>query len=100
MRQKNFLVAGLAILLFHSHPLPAANALDIALTGQVSSAGDGAMEGVLVSVKKDGASVTITVVSDDQGRYRFPAAKLSAGKYTLRARAAGYDLDGKPTTEI
>ena len=100
MRQKNFLVAGLVILLFHSHPLPAANALDIALTGQVSSTEEGPMEGVLVSAKKDGASVTITVVSDDQGRYRFPAAKLSPGKYTLRVRAAGYDLDGKPTTEI
>jgi virginiamycin B lyase len=100
MRKKYFLVAAALIVIFHAHVLSAANAPDIALTGQVSSAEEGPMEGVLVSAKKDGSSVTITVVSDAQGRYRFPAARLPAGKYTLRVRAAGYDLNGKPTTEI
>ena len=38
------------------------------LTGQVSSAEEGAMEGVLVSAKRDGATVTVTVVTDKQGR--------------------------------
>ena len=40
------------------------------------------MEGVLVSAKKDGSSITTTVVSDQQGAYSFPNARLEPGKYT------------------
>jgi streptogramin lyase len=64
-----------------------------ALTGQVTSAEEGAMEGVLVSVKKTGSIVTTTVVTDQQGRYRFPSSRLDAGDYTVRTRAVGYDLE-------
>ena len=39
-----------------------------ALTGLVSSQEEGPMEGVLVSAKRTGSNVTITVVSDAQGR--------------------------------
>ena len=51
------------------------------------------MEGVLVSAQKDGSTVTITVVTDGQGRYRFPRTKLEPGRYSLRIRAVGYELD-------
>jgi virginiamycin B lyase len=71
-----------------------------ALTGQVSSAAEGAMEGVLVSAKKAGSNITITVVSDKSGRYAFPANRLDAGQYELRVRAVGYDLDGAATVEV
>jgi len=71
-----------------------------ALTGVVSSAEEGPMEGVLVSAKKTGSTITVTVVSDPQGRYRFPASKLDAGEYALRIRAGGYDLDGPKSVEI
>ena len=71
-----------------------------ALTGQVTSMEEGRMEGVLVSAKKDGSTSTVTVVSDEQGRYRFPSAKLESGQYSLRIRAVGYDLDGPRTVEI
>jgi len=64
------------------------------LTGRVTSAEEGAMHGVLVSAKKTGSTITVTVVSDEQGRYRFPSSRLESGEYTLRIRAAGYDLDG------
>jgi hypothetical protein len=57
----------------------AATAADSALTGRVSSLEEGAMEGVLVSAQKDNASIRITVVTDAQGRYAFPAAKLEPG---------------------
>src|SRR5471032_2779514 len=57
-----------------------------ALTGQVSSAAEGAMEGVLVSAKKVDSNITVTVVSDKSGRYTFPANRLDAGQYTLRIR--------------
>jgi streptogramin lyase len=71
-----------------------------ALAGLVSSAEEGAMEGVLVTAKKDGSTVAITVVTDAKGHYSFPAAKLEPGRYTLRIRAVGYDLDGKPTADV
>src|SRR5438045_6668411 len=68
-------------------------AIALALNGRVTSAEEGAMEGVLVSAKKTGSTITVTVVSDAEGRYRFPDQKLSAGKYTLAVRAAGYELE-------
>ena len=37
--------------------------------------------------------VTVTVVSDRDGRYHFPAGKLTAGRYDLAIRAVGYQLD-------
>jgi len=69
----------------------------VALTGQVSSKEEGAMEGVLVSAKRAGSTITVTVVSDAKGRYQFPAARLAPGTYQLRIRAAGYDLAGSPS---
>src|ERR1044072_4176115 len=64
-----------------------------ALAGHVTSAEEGPMEGVLVSAKKNASTITITVVTDRDGRYAFPASRLEPGEYTLRIRAAGYDLD-------
>src|SRR6266571_2218149 len=43
------------------------------LTGQVSSAEEGAMEGVVVSAKKDGSTISVSVVTDARGRFTFPA---------------------------
>src|SRR5689334_8012636 len=89
------LVVGCTALWPHAQtPSPAA------LAGQITSNEEGPMEGVLVSAKRDGSTITTTVVSDDQGRYRFPAAKLQPGRYSLRIRAVGYDLDGGGTVDV
>jgi streptogramin lyase len=72
---------------------PAAAQAPVALTGVVSSPDAPAMEGVLVSAKRAGSTITITVVSDPQGRYSFPAAKLPPGQYALSIRAVGYEID-------
>jgi streptogramin lyase len=80
--------------------LSGAAAAQTALSGTVSSAEEGAMEGVLVRAKKAGSTITVTVVSDAKGRYAFPAAKLAPGSYGLRIRAAGYDLAGPDSAEI
>jgi virginiamycin B lyase len=79
---------------------PALAQAPAALTGQVSSAAEGPMEGVLVSARRDGATVTITVVSDDKGAFSFPASKLEPGHYTLAIRAVGYDLEGPKTVDV
>jgi len=68
------------------------------LSGKVTSAEEGVMEGVLVSAKK--ATITVTVVSDAEGRYRFPDKKLSPGKYVLSVRAVGYEIDGSNAVEV
>src|SRR5262245_28015724 len=75
-------------------------AADAALTGKVTSPQEGAMEGVVVSARKDGATIRISVVTDAQGEYRFPGAKLEPGRYTISIRAAGYDLDGSGAVEV
>lgn len=72
----------------------------VALTGQVSSAEEGVMEGVVVSAKKDASTISISVVTDAQGRFSFPAARLEPGRYTLKARAAGYEIDGARAADI
>ena len=64
-----------------------------ALTGAVSSTEEGLMEGVLVTAKRTGSTISITVVTDEKGRYQFPASRLEPGQYSLRIRATGYDLD-------
>src|SRR6266851_9471106 len=95
-------IATAAILLFvlSSRLRGADGSGRIALTGQVSSIEDGPMEGVLVSARQDGSTVTITVVSDEQGRYSFPPAKVGPGRYAIKIRAIGYDLDGPKAVDV
>jgi streptogramin lyase len=80
--------------------VPAHAQAPAALAGKVSSAEEGAMEGVLVSAKKAGSTITVTVVSDAEGRYSFPAKKLSPGKYALRVRAVGYELESPSSIQV
>jgi virginiamycin B lyase len=86
-----FSFLALGILLASACNLPAQTKAP-ALTGLIKAEQE-ALEGVLVSAKKDGSTITITVVSDKDGRYTFPAARLEPGQYRLRIRAVGYDLD-------
>jgi virginiamycin B lyase len=101
MRMNKMLMSvGLAFALAGAGLLPARAQTPAALTGQVTSGEEGPMEGVLVSAKKAGSTVTITVVSDAQGNYSFPAAKLEPGQYSLRIRAVGYDLDRPASVDL
>jgi virginiamycin B lyase len=70
------------------------------LTGKVSSTEEPVMEGVLVNLKKDGSTITTTVVSNDKGEYSFPDGRLEPGKYSISIRAAGYVLDGPKAVDI
>jgi len=63
-----------------------------ALAGKVTSQEEGAMEGVLVSAKRAGSTMTITVVSNAQGQYSFPRDRLEPGRYSVAIRAVGYEL--------
>src|SRR4051812_36326501 len=70
MQIRRFLLATAALGMVLA--LPAAPASAQVLGGQVSSAEEGNMEGVVVSAKKAGSTVTISVVSNDKGEFTFP----------------------------
>ena len=80
--------------------VPAQAQTAAALSGQVSSAEEGAMEGVLVSAKQEGSNITTTVVSNDKGAFSFPADRLAPGHYNISIRAAGYSLSGPKAVDI
>jgi streptogramin lyase len=61
-----------------------------ALTGIVSSDAEARMEGVVISAKRVGGTITVSVLSDHDGRYSFPLDRLVAGAYEVRIRATGY----------
>lgn len=73
---------------------------DLALTGRVSSSQEGMMEGVLVSAQRSGSPISVTVVTNEAGRYSFPAGRLPPGHYALRIRAVGYELDGPGSVDV
>ena len=66
-------VSGLAALLiyagFDRSPLRAQ--AGVALTGLVISEEEGPMEGVVVTARAEGSPISISVVTDDKGRYNF-----------------------------
>ena len=82
--------SALSSLLAQARIAPALTSVT-ALTGQVSSSEEGLMEGVILSAKKAGSTRTISVVSDQQGRYRFPRARLEPGAkgYEPEAHSSG-----------
>src|ERR1700687_6268883 len=105
MRTRGFLlilIAGLGLLLIYPEfcLLRAQATTSVGLTGQVTSKEEGPMEGVVVSAKRAGSTVTVSVVTDQQGRYKFPRERMEPGQYSLKMRAAGYDLDDGGTGEI
>jgi virginiamycin B lyase len=72
---------------------------DVALKGIVSSSLEGKMEGVVVSAKRQGSTITISVVSHQNGDFSFPREKLLPGKYDVSIRATGFEL-AKPINQI
>ena len=85
-----FAAAGALTLL--QAALLSTTALAQTLSGTVTSAEESNMEGVVVTAKKDGSPINISVVTDNTGKYSFPTGRLEPGHYTLKARAAGFDL--------
>jgi virginiamycin B lyase len=91
------LLAGISLLALHGASRADGAA---ALTGVVRSAEEGPMGGVTVTASRDRSTISVTAITDDRGRYSFPADRLAQGAYSLSIRAIGYDLDGKTTANI
>jgi streptogramin lyase len=101
MRMRTALLASVALTFVMTAPIDLSLAQSgPALTGKVSSAEEGAMEGVLVTAKKAGSTIATTVVTNKDGVYSFPASRLEPGQYDIKIRAAGYDLDGNGAAEL
>jgi streptogramin lyase len=94
------LAAAVFFLLAPADEIRANGSPPYAITGQISSQKEGPMEGVVIGAKKDGSTITVNVVSDEKGRFNVPAAKLEPGRYTLKIRAAGFDLDSPKTVDV
>src|SRR5258707_255467 len=58
---------------------------DQLLTGSITSASGQKLEGVQVSAKKEGATITTSVYTDQNGDYFFPS--MADGKYQVLAQA-------------
>jgi streptogramin lyase len=81
-----------------SQPAMAQNNHPVALTGTVSSQQEGKMEGVVVSAKRRGSTIMISVDSNAKGEYAFPQDRLAPGIYDITMRAVGYTL--KPMSAV
>ncbi len=86
----------LALPIAGSDPATAQNRAPAALTGTVSSREEGKMEGVVVSAKRPGSTIMVSVSTNAQGQFSFPKDRLAPGAYDITMRAVGYTL--KPTT--
>ena len=93
-------VAGISAWLLVALAPALAQSADTVLSGRVSSDREGAMEGVVVSARQTGSTVTVSVVSDTEGKYRFPASRLQPGHYDLTTRAAAYILDAGGSVDV
>ena len=87
-------MAGVSLLALAaaSDPAMAQKRAPAALTGIVSSTQEGKMEGVVVSAKRTGSTIMISVSTNAQGQYSFPQDRLVPGVYNITMRAAGFTL--------
>jgi streptogramin lyase len=69
-----------------SAPAPQTGAL---LSGSVKSDGGAKLDGVTVSARSTGQTITTSVFTDEDGNYYFP--RMSDGKYRLWAQAEGFE---------
>jgi virginiamycin B lyase len=93
-------IALLSAAIPFAYPVAAQTQPASALSGKVTSQEEGAMEGVLVSAKRAGSTMTVTVVSNAQGQYTFPRERLEPGKYTVTIRAIGYELSAPAQVDV
>jgi virginiamycin B lyase len=93
-------IATLLVYQFTSAPVHAQNQTGTLLGGQVTSQEEGPMEGVVISARGDGSTITISVMSDNLGHFSFPGNRLGPGHYILKIRAVGYDLEGPSVIDV
>src|SRR5438093_10866426 len=66
-----------------------AQAADQLLAGAITSAAGQKLEGVTVSAKREGTTITTSVYTDESGNYYFPP--MAEGKYQVWAQALSFE---------
>src|SRR5437879_12698993 len=84
---RSLLLAAAAIMVM----VTAAQAADQLLTGAISSRSGQKLDGVTVSAKMEGSTITTSVYTDQTGSYYFPP--MPAGKYRIWAQALGFETE-------
>jgi len=83
------IIAYLKTLPAPAAPVTAEGAPEALLSGAVAARSGARLEGVTVSAKREGATITTSVYTDAAGNYFFPP--LPAGKYRVWAQALGFE---------
>lgn len=103
MRVKTGVLAAVAVVLvtmFAMAPARLGAQSGAALSGVVSSEKEGKMEGVVVSARREGSNMTVSVITGPGGKYTFPSSHVGPGKYAVTMRATGYELPEPGAVEI
>ncbi len=100
IRHKLLSTVGAAMLVAAGFACPASAQQAAAISGTVSSAEEGAMEGVIVTAKRPGSVVSVSVASDAQGHFAFPKGRLDPGQYNLTIRAVGYENSAATKADV
>src|SRR5712675_973549 len=66
-----------------------AQAADQILSGSIATAAGQKLDGVVVSAKREGSTITTSVYTDATGNYYFPP--MAAGKYNIWAQTLGFE---------
>jgi streptogramin lyase len=66
-----------------------AQAADQILSGSIASATGQKLDGVVISAKREGSTITTSVYTDATGNYYFPP--MAAGKYNVWAQTLGFE---------
>ena len=88
-KARSILLASAASLFVAGLTPMAAMAADQSLSGAISSSAGAKLDGVTVSAKQDGGTITTSVYTDEAGNYYFPP--LPAGKYQVWAQALSFE---------
>jgi len=86
---RSILLTSAASLIVAGLSASTALSADQLLTGAITSASGQKLEGVTVSAKQEGTTITHSVYTDETGNYYFPP--LPAGKYNIWAQALGFE---------
>ena len=78
-----------SILLASVSVCASAQSAEVVLSGTISAASGQKLEGVTVSAKREGSTITTSVYTDGSGNYYF--APLEAGKYNIWAQALSFE---------
>ena len=82
---RSVVLAGVASLILAT----GAQAADQLLSGTITSPSGQKLEGVTVSARQEGSTITTSVYTDESGVYYFPP--MPAGKYKVWAQALGFE---------